>query len=120
MRDKGNELKTLISYYVLFCQAEGKSTRTVRWYRQKLEYFANFLREHGCATQIEEIDGWQVRNFVRWLQTEVRVGGRTIPIGPLRIAFSHPTRCRGTCEPFAPSSTGQFERGCLKKPLWPR
>lgn len=74
MHEQGNELNTLISYYILLCQTEGKSIRTVRWYRQKLEYFTNFLIEHGYSTRIEEIGPWEIRSFVRWLQTEVKVG----------------------------------------------
>ncbi len=74
MTGRGNELKTLIAYYTLLCQAEGKSPRTVRWYRQKLDYFASFLEKNGRSTQVEEIDAWTIRGFVRWLQTEVRVG----------------------------------------------
>jgi len=74
MHERGMKLEALIGYYILFCQAEGKSTETVRWYRQKLECFADFLKEHNRPTQIEEIDAWHIRDFIHWLQTGVKVG----------------------------------------------
>jgi site-specific recombinase XerD len=74
MHDQGNELRALISFFILLCQTDGKSPRTVRWYHQKLDYFASFLEKNGHATRIKEIGAWQIRSFIRWLQTKVKVG----------------------------------------------
>ena len=41
---KGLELASLIEAYLLACQAEGKSPRTITWYEQKLRTFTDHLR----------------------------------------------------------------------------
>jgi len=38
-------LETLIGDYLLCCQTESKSQTTIRWYEQKLGYFASFLTQ---------------------------------------------------------------------------
>jgi len=70
----GDSLETLIRHYLLLCQTEGKSPRTIRWYQQKLEYFVSFLKEHQLPTQIDAITPQELRRFIHHLQTEVKVG----------------------------------------------
>jgi len=69
-----DSLETLIAHYLFFCQTEGKSPRTMRWYQQKLGYFAAFLREHQLSTRIDKISSQEIRLFIHHLQTEVKVG----------------------------------------------
>ena len=56
-----NSLETLIGDYLLCCQTEAKSPRTVRWYQQKLAYLESFPKDHGLTTQIDEIDPQAIR-----------------------------------------------------------
>jgi len=74
MYEQENTLDALISYYILLCQAEGKSAKTIRWYRQKLEFFADFIKGRGYSTRVERIETWHIREFIRWLESEVKVG----------------------------------------------
>ncbi|MBC7264764.1 MAG: tyrosine-type recombinase/integrase [Chloroflexi bacterium] len=79
----GNSVETLVRNYLLCCQIEGKSPRTIRWYRQKLEYFLVFLRNQGQSARVEEITVQEIRRFVHHLQTQVKVGE------------NNPRRCTG-------------------------
>jgi len=67
-------IQHVIDDYVLCCQTEGKSPRTVRWYQQKLEYFASFLSMHQLTTQIDRIGPGEIRRLIRHLQSEVKTG----------------------------------------------
>ena len=50
-----------IQDYLFVCRTEAKSPQTVRWYQQKLEYFASFLNRKTsnavCAASIGTISG---------------------------------------------------------------
>ncbi len=70
----GTPLQTMLGEYLLFCQVEGKSPRTIRWYRQKLDYLLAFLTKHGLPTHVERITQNEIRRFVHHLQTEVQAG----------------------------------------------
>ena len=67
-------IQHVIDDYVLCCQTEGKSPRTVRWYQQKLEYFASFLSTAQLTRQVDRIGPHQIRQFIRHLQSDVRTG----------------------------------------------
>jgi len=67
-------LNSAIMEYILFCRTEGKSPRTIRWYRQKLDYFEHFLRENGLPTELDEIKRSEIRGFIHHLQSEVKSG----------------------------------------------
>ncbi len=70
----GSMLESAIPEYLLCCQTEGKSPRTVRWYEQKLAYFVEFLQANGLTTQVDELGPGEIRRFIRHLQQEVKVG----------------------------------------------
>lgn len=65
-------LSALVKFYISCCRTEGKSPATVRWYRQKLDYFVRFLMERGLARKVSEIGKREIRAFIQHLQTEVR------------------------------------------------
>ena len=70
----GNTLESTIPEYLLCCQTEGKSPRTVRWYAQKLTYFVGFLQTNGLTTQMDKLGPGEIRCFIRHLQQEVKAG----------------------------------------------
>ena len=72
---KSNEgLSTVMAYYLLFCQTEGKSAKTIGWYRQKLDYFVAFLRGKRIPLELQQIGAHEIRRFIQHLQTEVQAG----------------------------------------------
>ena len=68
----GMDLGKLVDGYRLFCQAEGKSPHTVRWYMGKLRIFLEYLDDTGHATQADELSTEAIRGFVVHLQQSVR------------------------------------------------
>lgn len=74
MADGGHPITLVIGDYLVACEAEDKSPWTVRWYGQKLAYFAAYLREHVGITTLAAVGAAEVRRFIRHLQTEVRPG----------------------------------------------
>ena len=67
-------LEAVTPHYLLFCQTEGKSRRTIDWYRQKLGYFASFLRQRELPQSIDDIGAQEIRKFIHHLQTDVQAG----------------------------------------------
>lgn len=65
------QLGEVIKEYLLCCQIEGKSPKTVAWYGQKLQYFDEFLRRGGHSRPVDEIRTSDLRCFINHLQTEV-------------------------------------------------
>lgn len=68
----GISLCEAIAEYILCCRIEGKSPKTIGWYRQKLEYLDGFLRQGGHSGLIREIRTADVRSFIHHLQSEVK------------------------------------------------
>ena len=66
------DLDTLIDGYRLYCQADGKSPHTIRWYMGKLSVFQAFLSRQGEVVKMQELDAQAVRAFIVYLQTSVR------------------------------------------------
>lgn len=60
-----------IQDYLFVCRTEAKSPETVRWYQQKLEYFASFLNRKTSNADLRSLDRDHIRAFIRHLQTEV-------------------------------------------------
>jgi len=76
-------IDSLIAEYLLCCQTEGKSVRTVDWYRQKLRYFAQFLSSRGIAGELDGISAREIRLFIHHLQNEVKSGANN-PYRPVQ------------------------------------
>ena len=74
MLSYSSTIEGVIAEYLLCCQTEGKSMRTVEWYRQKLGYFAQFLQGNSLATEVEGIGAAEIRRFIHHLQTGVQAG----------------------------------------------
>ena len=97
-------MQHVIDDYILCCQTEGKSPRTVRWYQQKLQYFVSYLLTHQLTSQVDRIGPGEIRRFIRHLQSEVKTGQtiledrRRTKRCPRRRWLAMP----GLCGPFSP------------------
>ncbi len=65
-------LTELTEGFRLYCMAEGKSPRTIRWYLGKLDIFQNYLVEHGLPTDAGDITTTHLRGFLVHLKEHVR------------------------------------------------
>jgi len=69
---KSIEIQSLIEGFRLYCMAEGKRPNTVRWYMSKLKIFQNYLKTHDLPTDVNQITIAHLREFLVYLQTEVK------------------------------------------------
>jgi hypothetical protein len=74
MLAQSSSVDSVIPEYLVCCQTEGKSPRTVNWYGQKLGYFAAFLQTNALATHIDRIGPPEIRQFIHHLQQDVKAG----------------------------------------------
>jgi integrase/recombinase XerD len=65
-------LTELTEGFRLYCMAEGKSPRTIRWYLGKLDIFQKYLVEHGLPTDAGEVTTTHLRGFLVHLKQNVR------------------------------------------------
>jgi integrase/recombinase XerC len=75
MNDLTTDLSTLVDRYLLRCDVEGKSPRTVRAYRETLSRFVRVLAEDGASTTASEIESAHVYTYLgryTHLRTETR------------------------------------------------
>jgi site-specific recombinase XerD len=71
----GTSLKSLASGFVLTKQTEGKSPRTVEYYRDNLKRFLWYAENHGWSDDIKLLTEWQVREFLGYIGTETHRWG---------------------------------------------
>ncbi|MFC1926949.1 tyrosine-type recombinase/integrase, partial [Chloroflexota bacterium] len=64
-------LGKLIKGFRLSCQAEGKSPNTISWYICFLAKFQQYLEINDMPTEVGQINKSHIREFIRYLQTEV-------------------------------------------------
>ena len=86
------DLEELGDGFHLYCLAEGKARKTVRWYIPKLVYLKEYLEDNGLPTDVSRITINHLREFVVHLQTEVTVGQNNSyqpatdkPLSPLTV-----------------------------------
>ena len=65
------DLIHLIENMVMVLTSEGKSPKTITFYRENLKRFARYLADQRRSAKVSEISVGDVRDFVRHLQTEV-------------------------------------------------
>jgi integrase/recombinase XerC/integrase/recombinase XerD len=65
-------LRDLIGYYEFHNRTEGKSPKTISWYKQSLDLFERFLVRSGISRQIADIGEPEVRAFIAHLQNKVK------------------------------------------------
>ena len=66
------DLEKLTEGYRIYCQAEGKSPRTIRWYLGKLRIFRDYLHEQGLPTDAAELTTTHLRAFLVHLRENVK------------------------------------------------
>ncbi|HOG46783.1 MAG TPA: tyrosine-type recombinase/integrase [Anaerolineae bacterium] len=69
---KNTNLATMLEGYRLYCIAEGKSSRTIRWYQGKLHLFAGYLEEQGLPSDVAELTTTHLRAFLVHLMEQVK------------------------------------------------
>ena len=62
-------LEKLARHFEAHNRSEGKSPRTVDWYKCVLRYFQNYLEEEGYSTTLGDLTIQVVKEFVVFLQT---------------------------------------------------
>ena len=67
------DMANLIEGFVLTCQTEGKSPKTIEWYTGFLTRFRQFLESRGFPADVRQIDKNHLKAFIHYLQTEARV-----------------------------------------------
>jgi site-specific recombinase XerD len=68
--EKGSiPLERLAQHFEAYNRSEGKSPRTVDWYRRVLLYFSGYLNGLGYSTELEDLTLEVVREFILYLQT---------------------------------------------------
>jgi integrase/recombinase XerD len=83
------------------CQVEGKSPKTISWYRAFLLKFLTYLEANQFSTDLGEITRDQVRAYIRYLQIEAKnprngkpLSGATVQgcVRTLKVFFSWAVR----------------------------
>jgi site-specific recombinase XerD len=68
--EKGSiQLERLAQHFEAYNRSEGKSPRTVEWYRRVLRYFGQYLNRSGYSTKLNDLTLEVVREFILYLQT---------------------------------------------------
>ena len=79
-------LESLIEGFILSCQAEGLSPKTIEWYQSFLLRFNRFLKNNNLPTDPLRIGTGHIRSFIRYLQTEARTPRGNKPLSPTSVA----------------------------------
>jgi len=87
--EEGIGLRELVDGLLFSVQAEGRSTRTVEYYRDKLRLFLTYAHEKGWADNSTMIDSHRVREFLSW--TGSRVCEHQVGNGTRRLRRAKPT-----------------------------
>ena len=91
MKQNGEEigLRELVDGLLFSLQAEGRSARTVEYYRDRLRLFLDYAREKGWADSSDAIDSHRVREFLSW--TGSRICEHHVSSGTRRLRKARPT-----------------------------
>jgi site-specific recombinase XerD len=71
----GTSLKSLIKGFVLTKQTEGKSARTVEYYRDNLRRFLWFVEKQSWPDDVSRLTEWQIREFLGYVAGEINRWG---------------------------------------------
>jgi len=91
---KSIDLHTLIEGFRLYCLAGGKQPTTIRWYMGKLTIFQDYLKDHDIPTEVSQITITHLRQFLVYLQTEVKADQHN-PYKPTRDEGLSPQTIQG-------------------------
>lgn len=70
METKRPSVDRLIDSYLMCCETEGKSPKTIEWYGANLKRLCDFLRCRGYSLRVAEISVAEIREFIYYLQNE--------------------------------------------------
>jgi site-specific recombinase XerD len=73
----GTSLTSLVRAFVLTKQTEGKSPKTVEFYRDNLKRFLWFAGQQEWPDDIRLLDEWHIREFLGYLANETNRWGLT-------------------------------------------
>jgi len=76
---------TLVEGYRVYCLAEGKSPKTIRWYLGKLRIFQEYLAAQGIPLDAAAVTTAHLRAFLVHLREDVRADAQN-PLKPARDA----------------------------------
>jgi integrase/recombinase XerD len=79
------DLENLIQGFRLSCQTEGKSPRTIEWYKDFLNGFRKFLILKGFPTDLDQINRDHIRLYIAYLQNEARTRRGSKQLSPATI-----------------------------------
>lgn len=85
---RGTSLESLVSYFQLALESEGKTPKTIRYYVNPLRLFLGYASTQGWY-DVHDIDAWALRQFLAYLRN---------PANPLGKRCSH--RSREYSRPF--------------------
>lgn len=74
------KLRNLIDGFGFSCQTEAKSPKTVEWYTAFLGRFNRFLESNNLPSDVSLITKQHIRQFIRYLQTEVKTPYKKKPL----------------------------------------
>jgi site-specific recombinase XerD len=66
----GTSIRSLVNGFVLTKQTEGKSPRTVEFYRENLKRFLWYVERQSWPDDIRMINEWHIREFLGYLANE--------------------------------------------------
>jgi integrase/recombinase XerC len=71
----GASLRSLEKGFILTCQTEGKSTRTVEYYRDNLRRFLWYAEQKGWPDDARLITEWEIRDFLAYVSNTTQRWG---------------------------------------------
>lgn len=89
---------TLVEGYRVYCLAEGKSPKTIRWYLGKLRIFQEYLAAQGIPLDAAAVTSAHLRAFLVHLREDVRADAHT-PSSPPATRPSPRARSRAMPAP---------------------
>jgi site-specific recombinase XerD len=88
----GTSLKSLITGFVLTKQTEGKSPRTVEFYRENLKRFLWYANQQNWSDDIRMLTEWNIKEFLGYVSNETnRWGLKGNGSEPARRKVTHST-----------------------------
>jgi site-specific recombinase XerD len=86
MKTGNFNINNLIQGFILSCQAEAKSPKTIEWYSSFLNRFSQFLNRSDMPDDATLIDKHHIRAFIRYLQTEAKTPRANKPLSPTTVS----------------------------------
>ena len=111
-------LPTLIDLFITTKQTEGKSPRTLNWYRDKLIHFARYLG-NGSEAKLKDLSLDDARSFIAWLQNKpCRYSDH--PLQPEKQGGLSPYTIHGYVRALKAFSSWLYEEGFTRRNLFAR